>query len=270
MRPISAGLALAVVLLHGSASIAETPAPDAPPRGGSRASASGAVSEAATYQPTSELDYVPITPCRAFDTSKAAILKKGKTGTFRVAGTTGFPAQGGPEGGCAVPSYAQAVALTLTGSGSTAAGTATAFSGSARPPIVSLSVAAKQSATAGSTVQLAADGTARVYVTQDMNVVGDVSGYFVKPMAAMVSDAGSLYSGSSRAINSARTNTGIYEVQFDRNIRYCAANASVYSTNYFASTTTWFDSSRPDTLQVRLWTNAGVAANGYFYVIVRC
>ena len=97
-----------------------------------------------------------------------------------------------------------------------------------------------------------------------------VQGYYEKPLAGFISPSGSPYSGSSRIINGSRTSAGVYEVQFDRNIRYCSANATAYVSNYYASATTWYDSSRPDTVRVYVWDANGAAADQYFYIQVNC
>jgi len=102
------------------------------------------------------------------------------------------------------------------------------------------------------------------------DVVVAVNGYYVKPLAGMITPGGDPYSGSSRILSATNTGTGVYQVKFDRNIRYCAATATVYSSGYYASTSTWFDSTRPDTVQVRVYNAAGAAVNQYFYVNVAC
>lgn len=226
---------------------------------------------AALYQPQPEFQFVPITPCRAFDTREDAKISAGQTRGFKVAGTNGFVGQGGQAGGCGVPLGAGAVALNLTATDGTKTSAVTAFAaGAARPDIFSLRAGKNTSATAGSIVALGASGGVKIYVTNPVNVIGDVTGYFVKPLAVMVSESGGLYSGSSRAISSSKTATGTYEVQFDRNIRYCTATVTVYYTAYHASTTTWFDSEKPDTVRVVIWNSAGSLADAYFYLTVNC
>jgi hypothetical protein len=52
----------------------------------------------------SDLLYVPVAPCRIIDTRVAGgKIPTGSTRPFRVAGTTGFTAQGGQASGCGVP-----------------------------------------------------------------------------------------------------------------------------------------------------------------------
>jgi hypothetical protein len=54
---------------------------------------------------SASLVYTPVTPCRVFDTrtSTAGILVGDTQRNFFVAGTGGFPAQGGNSGGCGIP-----------------------------------------------------------------------------------------------------------------------------------------------------------------------
>lgn len=56
----------------------------------------------------SDLLFVPLDPCRIIDTrlSTAGKMQPNVVRDFRVVGTTGFEAQGGKAGGCAVPSGA--------------------------------------------------------------------------------------------------------------------------------------------------------------------
>ena len=59
---------------------------------------------AAVGDANSDLLFVPLAPCRVIDTRKAGgKILINTTRAFRVAGTTGFEAQGGEAGGCNVP-----------------------------------------------------------------------------------------------------------------------------------------------------------------------
>jgi hypothetical protein len=62
------------------------------------------VTAAAVGDPTSDLLFVPLPPCRIIDTRVAGgKMVPAQQRDFRVAGTTGFEAQGGNAGGCGVP-----------------------------------------------------------------------------------------------------------------------------------------------------------------------
>lgn len=80
----------------------------------------------------SDLLFVPVAPCRLLDTRQGGgIIAAGTTRSFRVAGTTGFEAQGGKSGGCGIPIGASSpiaasvmvnlVAVDVSGKGNLAA-----------------------------------------------------------------------------------------------------------------------------------------------------
>jgi hypothetical protein len=60
---------------------------------------------AAVGDPDSDLLFVPLAPCRVIDTrlSTAGKMEPNAVRSFKIAGTTGFEAQGGKAGGCGVP-----------------------------------------------------------------------------------------------------------------------------------------------------------------------
>jgi hypothetical protein len=79
-----------------------------------------AIPATATAQTVSgKLAFVAIQPCRLVDTRGGAPFAPSEARSFNVAGATGFPAQGGNSGGCAIPGYSgsrpqvQAVALNV-------------------------------------------------------------------------------------------------------------------------------------------------------------
>ena len=58
------------------------------------------------------------------------------------------------------------------------------------------------------------------------DLVIDVTGYYIPPLAAFILTDGTAYSGTSRVISSTKTSQGVYEVKFDRVTDYCSATAS--------------------------------------------
>lgn len=61
-----------------------------------------------------DLIFTPVAPCRIIDTRLAGgILAAETSRSFFVAGTTGFPTQGGKAGGCGVPEGATAAVLNI-------------------------------------------------------------------------------------------------------------------------------------------------------------
>jgi hypothetical protein len=228
---------------------------------------------APVYQPTAEMHFVPVPPCRIVDTRPGTKLGVGAQRAFNVTGTTGFSGQGGNSSGCGIPAGATAVAVNLLSFGATHAGFVRAWAnGASEPATAVLAYPRSVTASGGATIAIAAtEPSLRVHNYQgatDLTI--GVTGYYVKPLAGFISPSGSPYSGSSRILSAAHIATGLYEVQFDRNIRYCAAQATAYVSNYFASVSTWFDSTRPDTARVYLWNNAGTAVDQYFYISVEC
>src|SRR4051794_9493276 len=58
----------------------------------------------AVGDPASDLLFVPVTPCRVIDTRLAGgKVNANEVRSYRIAGTTGFEAQGGHAGGCGIP-----------------------------------------------------------------------------------------------------------------------------------------------------------------------
>lgn len=221
-----------------------------------------------TFQPPSEMLFVPLpTPCRAFSVrANAKAIER-----LHISGTAGFPGQNGKAGGCGVPESATAVSISLSASGAPAAGQATAWrNGVGRPKTITMSFPRHDMVTTGATVALGTGGRMNIFPTQSARFIGDVTGYYVKPLAGMISVSGTPYAGSSRIVSSTKTAVGVYNVVFDRDIRYCTATVTGYSSGYYASTSTYYDSSNPNMVRVYLWNAAGVAADQYFYISVRC
>ena len=64
--------------------------------------------------PDKDLSFTPVAPCRILDTRLAGgPLAPGAPRSFVVAGTAGFGAQGGREGGCGIPAGAAAVEMNF-------------------------------------------------------------------------------------------------------------------------------------------------------------
>jgi hypothetical protein len=218
------------------------------------------------YQPPSEMLFVPLpTPCRAFDVR----VNKSETKVLRIGGTAGFRAQKGKVGGCGVPDSATAVSISLSASGAPAAGRATAWpNGLGRPASITTSFPTRDMTTTGATVALGS-GKINIFPTQRARLIGDVTGYYVKPLAGMVSSNGTPYAGSSRIVSASRAAVGVYDLVFDRDIRYCTATVTAYSSNYYASASTYY-SSNQNSIRVYLWNAEGAPADQYFYISVHC
>jgi hypothetical protein len=142
---------------------------------------------------SNDLVFTPVTPCRIFDTRPS----QGGTGPIPAAGTKGFAvwgqtsftAQGGAATNCGVVAAAntEAVAVNLTVVLPTTGGFITAY-----PTGAPLPVAATVNFNAGDVkgnfaiVKVQQTGAApslNVYSTSTVDVVGDVVGYYSKPVA---------------------------------------------------------------------------------------
>ena len=261
------GVVSVAVLVAGSAVAA---APAAPPP----APAEAAVTNAPIYQPTvSETSFVAVTPCRVADTrSGGGALPRLSTRAFAVGGTTGFLPQGGRNGGCQIPATATSVVVTVTAVTPKGQGYLAAWPfGVARPTSSVVNFAVGTTVAGSSTVPLGAGGKINVYnggvgTTQ---VLVDVAGYYVKPLAAFISPSGGTYAGSSRTLAATKISTGYYEVTFDQEVRNCAAVATPYYYSYFASTDA-FASLTPDKVRVRVWSAANTPVDSYFSLQVSC
>ncbi|MTD15925.1 hypothetical protein GIS00_18480 [Nakamurella sp. YIM 132087] len=238
----------------------------------------GAALAAPTYQPTSpEAKYVPVSPCRIVDTRTGT----GTNGTpygsevtrqYYVGGTFGFAPQGGKSGGCGVPVGAVAIAAVITAVDPQAGGFVRAWPADESEPGATVLNYSTHSNGSGLTLTIDPDSAQSLKVKNyggPTDLVIDVNGYYVKPMAAMVSGSGALYSGSSRAISSTKVGTGVYDIEFDRNVRYCTAVASPYVTSLYASTSTFAPTS-VNAVRVYVWNAAGAATDQYVYLTVDC
>lgn len=265
-----AGAVLAVLVglsVTSASAAAPDPSPPAVPH-------SDAVALAApSFQPAHEDVFVPVQPCKILDTRYAGAGPFGNltTRSFYVTGTFGFAPQGGTSGGCGIPAGATAVSATLVSVNPTTVGYFRAYpTGTAEPPATLLTYSNVGIST-GATLTLASSAkplTVRNHGGPS-DLVINVTGYYAKQLGVMISPSGTLYSGSSRAIAASRLSAGNYLVTFDRNIEFCSATASVYATNYYASTSTYYSSPYTQVL-VRVYSSGGLAADQYVYLNVLC
>jgi hypothetical protein len=246
--------------------------PDSGPAGPS-ANRTSATLSAPGFQPDSQLAFVPVSPCQVVNTGR--IHKKlgtKATKTYAIAGTAGFAGQGGHANGCNVPTSAVAVSLNLLASKATRSGSVAVSAGDQQPNQTFLAYHAKQATTGALTSKLGPSPSAGIKVRNTggpTNLTVVVTGYYDRPLQVMLSPSGTLYAGSSRAISASRIGTGNYVVQFDRDIEFCSATATVYAANYFAATSTYY-SSPYDSVQVKVFDATGAPVDQYVYVNVSC
>lgn len=271
MKKLQMVLAVAVgaTISAGAAAALATPEH----RSGHARSQAAAVPGPPTYQSAPEMQYVPVAPCRIVDTRLGGgPISTNASRTFYVTGTVGFPTSGGKSGGCGIPAGASAAAISVTTTASSGIGYLTLYAeGITRPLANQTSFRAGVDTTTQANAPLGSStGRVSVYASNRTQVVMDVSGYYIKPMAGFISPLGNPYAGSSRILSATRVaDPGVYDVQFDREIRYCSAVATAYYYGYYASTDPYGTASA-DTVRVRIFNNNGVGVNEYFSITVTC
>lgn len=182
-----------------------------------------------------ELQFVPIAPCRVFDTHTTGPIG-GAGRSFFVSGTSGFEAQGGTAGGCGVPESAGAVAVSFTTSGSTKSGSIAVYpngSTGSKNDSVELSFSA---AIVDTTAVAVGTGAQRIVLRTlggAVQVTGDITGYYVPQIEGIVFADGT-YTAPRRVANVTHTSAGVYTVQFDRDVTYCSAQLSVFGPSTLA------------------------------------
>lgn len=228
-------------------------------------------------QPTSETTYVPLAPCRIVDSRNGTgtndtPLGSGTQRTYYVRGTVGFQPQGGLSGGCGVPAGATSVSAVVAAVRPSSGGHLKAWATGQPEPNATVLNYSTQTTSTGASLTLS-ESDSRPLTVRNFGVrtdlVIDVTGYYIKPIAGMIGSDGAPYAGSSRILGATRNALGVYTVQVDRNIHYCTATATVWDASYYASTDTYLGGAY-DTVQVRLYNADGAAVDRYFYLTVTC
>lgn len=222
---------------------------------------------------TTETKFVPVTPCRLVDTRfgtpKPAV---GTERSFKVRGTGAqFATQGGTAGGCGIPSGATGIEASVTAAAPTGVGFLRMYPGAA-PNATFLNFTGGQATTNTGAVRICSgiclinsDLRFKVFGSST-DVVVDVQGYYIAPMAAFIETNGNVIRGS-RVTATTQEGTGTYTVTFDRDISTCSYSAS---SNYYGdiiNVTSGFDN---NSVFVKAVTDAGAAVNIRFFVEVTC
>jgi hypothetical protein len=227
-------------------------------------------------QPASESSYIAITPCRIIDTRNGTGVngtkfQSNQTRTYYVGGTTGFAPQGGKSGGCGIPVGASAISTTVTAVDPDGKGYVRAWpNGEAEPSATFLNYGTT-STSGGGAVSINPSSAYALKIHNyygPTDIVVDVFGYYIKPLAGMISETGAPYAGSSRITGSVRAAQGIFDVTFDRNIVYCNPAVTVYFDNYYANADTYALGS--NTVRVKVYNASGVLQDAFFYITVTC
>ncbi|WP_426573086.1 fibronectin type III domain-containing protein [Aquihabitans sp. McL0605] len=143
--------------------------------------------------------FVPIEPCRVVDTRKAGgAFGPGAQRSFQVGGGgSGFSAQGGKPGGCAIPDGATAVEASVTAVAPTHGGFLRAWpAGSSPPDATFLNFTTHQGVTNTGALALAAAGVEDLTLKSfggPSHYVIDVQGYFATATALPSGVTGSVY-----------------------------------------------------------------------------
>jgi len=168
-------------------------------------------------------------PCRVF----AQNLNRRKK--FIVTGNTGFEDQKGQPGGCGIPASASAVSLTIQSSNSSAEGVLLAGTAEA-PTLPALGFRPNATLIAQVMTPLSEDGFVGLRPTGGTTrVVGTVNGYYTQQLAAYMNHDGTLYAASKRVTGSAKTGTGGYRIDFDRNITGCSVHVTIAGGAYYGN-----------------------------------
>lgn len=225
--------------------------------------------------PTTEDSYVKVTPCRVLDTRAKGGTMTNADRTFIAVGD--LAGQGGKSGGCGIPGDATSLALNITaiaasGNGGYVHGWA-ANTAETNATLLNFSPAINASNMVNLPITYL-DGRKGFHLKTygSANLVADVVGYYIPPLAGMVDGTtATVYAGSSRIVSATRNGVGSYTVTFDRDVAYCTPTVTDYSGYVYASAYA-FNGSK---VQVYTWylsssTHAETAADTYFYISVDC
>ncbi len=283
MRRIKQGAALVVAGIAVAIGVTQIPASG----GGAPSLPEGLVAAPASARDigggVTESKFVPVTPCRLYDSRKI-----GGGAPFAVQATRPlkirqpedfagqFNGQGGLPGGCGIPAQATSVEVTITAVSAAGSGFLRAWAGNQTEPNATFLNFIKELnpsntgtiAICNSGCAPAADMRIRVYGNRTQVVV-DVQGYTIKPMAAAVNSAGTLTSGS-RVVSTSRPFQGQYLVKFDRAVNTCVPSATVEGTTGNAYAMFGYDSADATRIYVFTSDANGSLQNRGFALVLTC
>ena len=223
------------------------------------------------FDSSTESKFTPIPPCRAVDTRLAGGAMADNTSRhFLIGGSSTMHGQGGPTTGCGVPTQATAASITITTVAS-ARGFLKAWAyGASEPPTSFLNFTNLFNAAVGGVVPL---GSGQIWVKDrggPTQVIVDVTGYYIAPMAAVVNSNGTLFHGSRVTGVTKLTlfGPGVYQVDFDRDVSHCAYTASNY--NYITGVLVEPRSGDVNGVFVETVNAAGSMTDSQFYLTVTC
>jgi len=222
-----------------------------------------------TAERPAEQLFVPIASCRVIDTRATSRFGNGTTRSYYIAGDTGFEAQGGKAGGCAVPAGATAVAATVLAYQPTAAGRLKSWAAGGAEPVGSVLRYAKATGMQLEATLALKQGTGKGLTIKNFSakthVVVDIVGYYVPQMYAYLSSSGTILDQSGRVVSATRIGVGQYAVVWDRDISSCAGVASSDVSDYIESVYT-----SGNTSYVYVYNNAGAASDYWVNLVITC
>ena len=271
--PKVAGVA-AAVLVASSATVALAAGGGSSPNGSPSGGRVAHVAGAPAMNAGSQLQLVAVTPCRVVDTRLAGGRLNNSQRSFKAVGN--LSGQGGKSSGCGVPSYAVALSLNLVAIGQSGSGSYMYAwpAGTAQPVASAINYPRSGDAIAnGITLPITAGGSwaFTLKTPGKAQVAADVTGYYVKPLYVVFSPSGTPYGGSSGVVSTNRISAGRYEIEFDRNVRKCAATTSDLifdGTRDVTADMTY--SSDPTTVTVQVTNKDGNAEDTYFSLAMSC
>ncbi len=222
---------------------------------------------------TSEMNFVPVAPCRLVDTRLGGgKLAAGTARSFDARGTGSLAAQGGSVTGCGLPLNAAAASMSVVAIKPAAGGYLRGWAQGTTEPETSILNVTKNMTVNGLTIQDLADPHEILDFrirngAGAMHLVVDVTGYYIAPMGARVIGDGNLSVGS-RVISTAKLNVGQYEVLFDR-----AVNTCYYSAVSFVGVRDIIVQPRTQTangVYIEFHDTAGALIDAAFYLTVTC
>ena len=220
-----------------------------------------------------DLIFRPVPSCRVFDTREGEPIAKNGVRTFYVAGARDMRAQGGPRAGCGVPRYATAVQLALSTTKTTKSGYAIAYPAGQPRRLGFGTVYSGPGLASASSVTLigvpeAGEDRISVFSTSQAHVIGDISGYYMPKLEAVVNKEGNVINRTSRIKGSIKRGVGAYEVYVDLLVNAITCRAVVQPVDSTISAGVTFSSSSAliTTRNIQTCQNEDAA----FHILVSC
>jgi hypothetical protein len=235
----------------------------------------GAAEHAQVITPSALVDtsveskYTPIAPCRIVDTRLGGgAIANLSARNFHALGSGSFAAQGGTS--CDIPFSATAVTGSVISADAPGSGYVKVYGyGAAEPTASFLNYVKTPLLSASGTIPVSDstfDFTVKAF-GKPTQVIIQLTGYYIRPMWVEVA-SNATYVQGSRVTALSTLGTGLYEVDFDRNITGCAYTANSYTGGISVEV-------EPRVTNVNgvflaLEDSTGALVNAAFYLTVTC